>query len=122
MRTHYLDIDYLESGYWVRIPRFRLPDGWGKDECPLVFQFPQTEYPQIPFYGFYVPSGLRFRNGLPKNFTDPAGANPPFSGVWAFFSGNPEPWSPLPELESGSNVLSWLHSIYARFLEGVGDD
>lgn len=122
MRTRFPDLEYVEAGHWVRIPVFRLPDGWGRNEIPLVFQFPASNFPQAPFYGFYVPSGLRFRTTVPKNFTDPAAAAPPFARAWAFFSGNPDPWNPSLQIEKGSNGLTWLHSIYARFQEGVGND
>lgn len=122
MRTRYPELEYLQLGHWVRIPRFRLPAGWGRPEISLAFQFPPSGYPQNPFYGFYVPTGLRFGSAVPRNFTDPAPAQPPFRDlIWAMFSGNPEPWNPSPQIQSGTNGLSWLHSIYARLEEGVGN-
>jgi hypothetical protein len=122
MRARYPDLEHFGSGNWVRIPGFRLPGGWSRAEISLVFQFPTSNFPQAAFYGFYVPSGLRFGTAIPKNFTDPSPAHPPLAGAWAFFSGHPDPWNPSPQIEKGSNGLSWLHSIYARFLQGIGDD
>lgn len=120
MRDRYQGVQFENPGYWIRIASFRLPPGWGREEVPLVFQFP-TGYPQNPFYGFYAPSGIRFGGAKPLNFTDPAPGQPPFSGTWAFFSGNPDPWVPSTEIERGSNALSWLHGIYERFTQGVGN-
>jgi hypothetical protein len=122
MRNRYPDLHYEASGYWIRLPSFKLPTGWGSEDIALAFQFPAAGYPQNPFYGFYAPSGIRYRNEKPLNFTDPAPGRPPFPGAWAFFSGNPDPWSPASEIACGSNALSWLHSIYERFTQGVGND
>jgi hypothetical protein len=121
-RTLYPALDYRDEGHWIRVPNFKLPERWSKRQTELVFQFPQTGYPQSVFYGFYVESGLRFNGATPKNFTDPSPAKLPFAGAWAFFSGNPDPWTPAPAIEDGSNVLSWLHSVSERFQQGVGSD
>ena len=121
-RTLYPSLEYVDAGYWVRIPAFKLPEGWSQRQTQLAFQFPQSGYPQTAFYGFYVPTGMRFNGATPINFTDPSPARLPFGGVWAFFSGNPEPWMPVPSIDDGSNVLSWLRSIWQRFQQGVGSD
>lgn len=111
--------EILEEGLWVRIPPIELTEGWLYESIPIAFQFPPSGYPQSPFYGFYVPTGLRFNGEAPTNFTDPAPAQPPFPGVsWAFFSGNPEPWNPSADLLAGSNVLTWICSIQQRLREG----
>jgi len=111
--------EFREDGLWVLIPPVDLREGWSEAAVPVVFQFPPSGYPQTPFYGFYVPSGLRFNGELPTNFTDPAPAQPPFPGrIWAFLSGNPEPWSPAVEVQAGSNVITWIGSIRQRFREG----
>ena len=119
LRTHFPNLDYVEAGMWIRIPKIKLPDGWGLTEIPIAFQFPPNGYPQSPFYGFYVPTGLRFNGTMPTNFTDPAPGQPPFGGTtWAFFSGNPELWSPQIEIEQGTNAYTWVQSIADRFREG----
>lgn len=111
--------EFRAEGYWVLLPSVSLVEGWNEKVINLAFQFPASGYPQNPFYGFYVPTGLRFNDELPTNFTDPAAAQPPFPGkTWAFFSGNPDPWAPNVDLLAGSNVLSWIVSINERLREG----
>jgi hypothetical protein len=121
LRAHYPDLEFVSQGLWVRILSLALPNGWDRERIDVAFQFPPNGYPQIPFYGFYVPTGLRFRGVLPQNFVDIAPAQPPFSGRWAFFSGNPEPWTPALQIDGGSNARSWIHSIHQRLQQGVGD-
>lgn len=111
--------EFRPDGCWVLLPSVSLIEGWNESVTDLAFQFPASGYPQNPFYGFYVPTGLRFNSQLPTNFTDPAAAQPPFPGkTWAFFSGNPDPWSPDVDILAGSNVLSWIVSINERLREG----
>jgi hypothetical protein len=110
---------YHADGRWFLVPDYPLPEGWGLDTITLVFQLPDG-YPQTLPYGFYVPSGLRFRGNLPGNFTDLAGAVPPVgTGSWGFFSGNPETWAPSTTVSEGSNVVAWIHAIGERLKEGV---
>ena len=118
LRTRFPSLVFLEDGCWVRLPDIDLPKGWSSSPIGVVFQFPQAGYPENPFYGFYVPSGLRIENTVPQNFTDPAPAQPPFDDTkWAFFSGNPDPWDPRPEIHAGSSVVTWTQSIFDRFRE-----
>jgi hypothetical protein len=121
LRTRFPDAEYRQEGGWVRIPAFNLPQGWGKEEVELIFKFPDSGYPQNPFYGFYLPSSLQFNGQQPQgNYTHVAPAQPPFKGESrAFFSGNPEPWTPAIVIGDGSNILSWIHGIGERLREGA---
>ena len=118
LRARFPKLVFLEEGFWVRLPDISLPKGWSSSPIDVVFQFPPAGYAENPFYGFYVPSGLRINDTTPQNFTDPAPAQPPFDDTkWAFFSGSPDPWDPRPEVHAGSNVMTWTQSILDRFRE-----
>jgi hypothetical protein len=113
------EAQYQSEGRWFLVPDFALPEGWSQRKITLVFQLPEA-YPTSPPYGFYVPSGLRFNGNLPGNFTDPAAAAPPIgTGPWAFFSGNPDTWTPSASAAEGANVVIWLTAIGERFKEGA---
>lgn len=115
----YPSAEFQEAGRWFLVHDYPLPDGWNRDKIDLAFQLPDG-YPQTVPYGFYVPSGLRFGEALPGNFTDPTPACPSIgSGVWAFFSGNPDAWSPAVEASEGSNVVTWVTAIGERLREGA---
>ena len=119
LRTRFVELLFVEDGNWVRLPKIRLPDGWSFSPVDILFQFP-AGYPENPFYGFYVPTGLRINDTVPQNFTDPAPAQPPFPDMtWAFLSGNPDPWQPKPEIQAGSNVMTWTNSILDRFRQKI---
>lgn len=116
LRTRFPKVLFVEEGKWVRLPEHTLPEGWSSSPIGIVFQFPPSGYPENPFYGFYVPSGLHINGATPLNFTDPAPSQPPFADItWAFFSGNPDPWNPRTDIGSGSNVITWTQSIFDRF-------
>lgn len=117
--NRYPSAQHRAEGRWFLVPDYVLPEGWNRDQTDLAFQLPDG-YPQTPPYGFYVPSGLRFRGTMPGNFTDPAAASPPLgSGPWAFFSGNPDIWAPAVAIEEGSNVVTWVTAIGVRLKEGA---
>lgn len=120
LRNRFPDAAYYEDGRWVRIPAFDLPGGWSVKQCDLVFQI-RDGYPLTCPYGFFIPSGLTF-NGVPpsNNAQDPAQQQPPhFGSRWAFFSGEPEPWSPGKDAPTGSNLVTWVTSILHRLQEGA---
>lgn len=118
LRTRFPALVFREDGYWIRLPTIELPDVWNISSIDIIFQFPPAGYPENPFYGFFVPSGLRINGAMPQNFTDPAPAQPPFDDTkWAFFSGNPDPWDPRAEIHAGSNAVTWMQSIFDRFRE-----
>jgi hypothetical protein len=120
LRIHFPHVEYIDEGKWVKLPAIPLPNGWNKSEIDIAFRFPDR-YPQNLFYGFFVPSGLRPVKGELKHFTDPAPASPPFTGTWAFFSGNPEPWHPAVDIQAGNNALTWIRNIRQRLHEGPGE-
>ncbi|MDO8655518.1 MAG: hypothetical protein Q7R48_03895 [bacterium] len=120
LRARFPNLVFKEEGYWVRLPEIEISAPWAPNLIEIAFQFPPAGYPQNPFYGFFVPSGLLLNGATPQNFTDPAASPPPFDDVaWAFFSGNPDPWDPRPAVHAGSNVVTWVQSIFDRFREHV---
>lgn len=118
IRWRYPEAEYQEQGQWVRILSYPLPSGWNRSSTEVAFQIP-TAYPGTPPYGIYVPAGLRFNEAAPKNYTEPAGNHPPFSGVWGVFSWAPENgWRATADLRTGSNLLNWIMGFGDRFKEG----
>lgn len=114
----YPEAKYMEEGQWVHIPSYPLPEGWNRSSTEVALQIP-SGYPGTPPYGIYVPSGLRFREAAPKNYTEPAGSHPPFPGVWGVFSWAPENgWRATDNLRKGSNLLNWVSGFTDRFREG----
>ena len=63
LRKHWPDLEYVEEGRWVRLPRYSLPKGWNRSETDVAFQI-LPGYPGTPPYGFYVPVGLTFAESL----------------------------------------------------------
>ncbi|MBC8065590.1 MAG: hypothetical protein H7Y17_12215 [Chlorobia bacterium] len=117
LKVRHPDLEFVEEGLWVKLPGINLPQGWSPGGVDILFQF-KSGYPQEVFYGFFTPTGMLINEVTPQNYTNVAEAQPPFPGTtWAFFSGNPDPWQPKAEIQSGSNVLTWVQSIHARFME-----
>ncbi len=118
LRDSYPDMEYVPDGQWVKIPRYPLPPGWNHEHTDVAFQIP-TGYPGAHPYGIYVPTGLRYQNAQPQNYTEPAKTNPPFQGVWGIFSWQPETWNPSAEITAGSNLWTWVRGFSVRFKEGA---
>ena len=111
----------LESkGRWVRIPSYLLPPGWGQTTVDVAFLIKEG-HPGTPPYGIYVPAGIRFKEILPNNYTEPASEQPPFGGTWGIFSWQPEDgdWRPTTDLSEGANLLNWVQGFAKRFQEGA---
>ena len=114
LRTYFPHVDYNEQGQWIRIRDYVLPPGWNRSVTDIVLQIPPA-YPSGHPYGFYTPSGIRFRDAEPGSYKDTADNKPPFDGTWGFFSWTPEdPWRPTTDLVSGSNLLNVVRTFADR--------
>ena len=120
LKTRYPELEYVDEGQWVRIPKYRTIEGWNQNEIDVAFQI-LVSYPGSPPYGIYVLSGLLFKDQRPNAFTDPAAIQPPFGGVWATFSWTPDDgqWCPTDNLVTGPNLLNWVMGFIERFKQGV---
>ena len=119
IRQIFPDVEYQEEGRWVRLFSYSLPEGWNRAKSDVVFQISEG-HPGAPPYGMYVPSGLRFLGNTPNNYTEPAANQPPFGGVWGFFSWAPADgyWIPSAAVRNGANLLDWVKGFKDRFAEG----
>ena len=99
------------------VPAYQIPNGWNRAETDVAFQIAEG-YPRQPPYGFYVPSGLLFEGDTPGSYTEPAHNQPPFGGVWGFFSWAPDDWKPATEIGQGTNLLNWVNGFKERFRDG----
>lgn len=120
LRTRFKDLEYKETGQWVRVGGFPFPAGWACPKSDVVFQVP-IQYPGNPPYGFYVRSPLRYNGAMPKNYQEPANNRPPFEGEWGFFSWAAQDgeWRATTDLVNGANLLNVLMSFGDRLREGV---
>ena len=120
LRQFHPDLRYVAEGQWMCLPGYPLPSGWSADRIAVAWQVPPG-YPGTPPYGIYVPAGLLFKGGRPNNYTEPAGAQPPFGGRWGIFSWAPADgqWCPRADLRRGVNLLTWILGFAERFREGT---
>jgi hypothetical protein len=120
LRTRFPDLQYVESGQWILIPRYSFPPGWTAASPEIATQLPPP-YPATPPYGIYVHSGIRFRGATPANYAEPASNQPPFGGSWGVFSWSPADgeWRPAADVGRGSNLLNWIVGFADRFREGA---
>lgn len=118
LRNSYPDLEYIEEGGWVKIPKYPLPTGWNREQTDVAFQIP-TGYAGVHPYGIYVPTGLRYNDVPLKNYKEPAENQIPFEGVWGIFSWQPENWNPSSKITAGSNLWTWARSFAVRFKEGA---
>ena len=63
---------------------------------------------------------LTFKGNAPSDYTSNAGTQPPFGGVWGFFSWAPaaDDWIPRSAIEHGPNLLHWVRGFAERFEDG----
>jgi hypothetical protein len=115
LRRHWPNLEYRPDCRWVRIPSYRLPEGWSLTRTEAAFQIP-IGYPETPPYGICVPAGLTIRGLRPNNYAEPASV--PFPGAWGLLSWTPQSWYPTADLVTGSNLRSWVLSFADRFREG----
>ena len=120
LRRRFPQMQYSETGQWVMIPSYSLPDGWNRPVTSVAFQIP-AGYPGTPPYGIYTPSGLSYRGSVPKSYTEPAPNQPPFPGPWAVFSWSPADgqWRATSDPIAGCNLLNWVIGFGVRFGEGT---
>lgn len=120
VRVCYPDLEFIEDGRWVRIPRYRLPTNvWSLEgDVEVCFQVPEQLPGQAP-YGFYARPELCLvaGGGRPNNYEYPAST--PFGGEWGKFSWSPEVWQPAAEPAAGSNLLNFVRSFSDRLREGA---
>jgi hypothetical protein len=119
LRQCFPDLEIDATSTWVRIPAYKLTEGWSPSIAPLSFQIP-SGYPGAPPYGFYLPAGVRHRGRVPGNYTEPAAQSPPFGGSWGFFSWTWETrWCPAAEVTRGPNLVNWALGFHQRLAEGA---
>lgn len=119
IRIRYPAAIHAPDGDWVLIPALVLPVGWNREATDVAFQVPDA-YPGTPPYGIYVLSGLRFKEAVPDNYSEPAPTRPPFEGDWAVFSWAPEDgsWRATADPRTGSNLINWIAGFSDRFRGG----
>lgn len=118
LRGCWPQLEYLDAGHWVRIPRYAVPPGiWTVQEVEVAFQIPEHLPGQAP-YGFYVRPGLVLAadGSQPDNYTYPAVT--PFGGDWGKFSWSPVDWRPAAEPAAGSNMVDFVRSFAERLRQG----
>ena len=122
LRRAYPDLQFEQSGGWMLIPGYPLPEGWNRDKTDVALQVP-AGYPATPPYGICVPAGILFKGGRPNNYQEPAGTQPPFPpGSWGIFS-----WAPADgdwqvqrsDIIGRASLLAYVRGIAVRFQEGV---
>ena len=118
IRQAFPDAMYQEVGCWVCLPSYPLPEGWNRVATDVAFQI-SDGYPTAPPYGFYVHSGIQFKEAIPNNYTDTASNKPPFEGTWGQFSWTPKEWKATGDVRRGSNLLQWARGFADRFQEGA---
>jgi len=120
LRRSYSNIEYIDTGQWVKIKDYPIPAGlsWNRQATDVCFQIP-AGYPGAQPYGFYVPAGIQFNGNLPDSYREPAQSSPPFEGTWGLFSWSVNSaWLPKAELRTGSNLLNFVRTFKDRFSEG----
>lgn len=124
LRRHYDRVEHVEHAGedWFRIPDYVIDAAadWGQDQLPVAFKV-GAGHPGTAPYGFFVPSGLRFRGQAPQ-FQDPVSPQPPFPGTtWAHVSWQQDAgqWRPTGDLVTGSNLWNFTRTFRDRFKEGA---
>lgn len=116
LKGHFKDV--VQQGNWYLIKDYPLPDGWSLKKADIAFRA-LPGYPGTPPYGFFVPSGLRFKDQMPGNYQDSIADVPPFLGQWGMFSWSPVEWRPNDDLSTGFNLLNFALSFTVRLSEGA---
>lgn len=116
---YYPQLQHTDSGIWILIPTYPIPDGWNSGTIDVAFKV-QDGFPGGKPYGFFTPADITFKGKPPNNFQPNTSNQPPFDGKWGFFSWSPAgPWIPKEDIKSGSNLVNWVHSFRQRFEDGL---
>ena len=118
LRTRFPDLEYVEAGQWVRLPRYGIPEGiWDRSEVAVAFQIPPGHPGQKP-YGFWVSPRIRLISGQAIQ-NGGESSEPPFSGEWFKFSWDVPEWRPTADLKQGDNMLNYALTLWSRLKEGA---
>lgn len=115
VRSRFPELEFREQDHWARIPRYPLPDGWGRADAELALQVPQDIFVQQP-YGFWLRPPLVTPGGAPPSDSSGPVATG-FGEGWQQFSWAPEVWQPGAEPRAGTNLLDWVRSFKQRLSE-----
>ena len=114
----YPDMQFREEGQWVFLPHYLVPSAWKQTAYAVCFQI-RTGYPDISPYGINVSPPQERTDGAPlQSYALDPEPKPPFPGSWGRFSWEVDGWKAMPDLVSGSTLLSFIESIRKRFEEG----
>jgi Prokaryotic E2 family E len=115
IRSAFPEAEFREEDFWMRIPDYPIPDGWGREKAEIAFQMPRDWMGQQP-YGFWVRPPLQTADGgAPTNTSGPVQTG--FGDGWQQFSWAPDGWEPMPEPRMGSNMLDFARSFVRRLRE-----
>jgi hypothetical protein len=114
LRCQHPDLEYLEDGHWVRLPRYPVPAAWSLSEVETAFQIPLEA--AIAPYGFSVRPGLTVAGGaIPGNYQYPVPT--PWGADWGRFSWSPLTWAPHADPCAGDNMTHFARSFADRLAE-----
>lgn len=116
LRAQWPDLEYIPAGHWVRIPDWRLPNGWVPAVVDVAFQL--KESPDQPPYAFLVNTIDITHNGNQPGSWG-IGAQVNFPGAWSQFSWAPETWIPSADPNRGPSMVAFVRSFNNRFCEGA---
>lgn len=116
LKGHFKEVIQQEN--WYLVKNYPLPEGWNLRVADIAFRA-LPGYPGTPPYGFFVPTGLRFKDQMPGNYQDSIADVPPFPGQWGMFSWSPIEWRPNDDLRAGFNLLNFALSFAVRLSEGA---
>ena len=116
LQGHFKNVE--QQGNWFIIRDYVFPEGWSVKKADIAFRA-MSGYPGTPPYGFFVPTGLRYKEAMPTNYQDNIADVPPFAGQWGMFSWSPTEWRPSDDLRKGFNLLNFAFSFMNRLQEGA---
>lgn len=118
LQSHFPKAILHNSGRWVLIPEWKMPDIWSLPLVSICFQIPEN-YPGQKLYAFYVsPSDSTLKSGQPIQNAQPGVSDPPFGGTWLKFSWELETWQPKADPRQGSNLLNFVNTFRNRLEQG----
>ena len=122
------EIDLLQAKYgeieegpnlaYVLFKQFKLPEGWDRKFTEVLVLIP-AGYPMTPPDNFYVPQGLRLKNGAtPSNYSE---GQTQIGRQWGVFSVHiqNETWIPSSDLLEGDNLLTFMIVVVEKRLREI---